>query len=70
MTTPTTPVLLDIGDGDLLDIGNNDLLLIFQAVLGKMIYNVPAEDRIYAVPSDRERIYSVPAEDRIYEVPL
>lgn len=70
MATPTPPVFLDIGDGDLLDIGDGDLLLIFQAVLGEMIYNVPAEDRVYVVPSDRERIYNVPAEDRVYEVLL
>jgi hypothetical protein len=61
---------LDIGDGDLLDIGDGDLLLIFLDVSGVMIYNVPAEDRVYVVPGDKERIYNVPAEDRIYEVPL
>lgn len=61
---------LDIGNGDLLDIGNGDLLLIFLIVPGKIIYNVPAEDRVYVVPSDKERIYNVPTEDRVYEVPL
>lgn len=61
---------LDIGDGDLLDIGNSDLLLLFLDVPGAMIYNVPAEDRVYEVPSDGERIYNVPAEERVYEVPL
>jgi hypothetical protein len=59
---------LDIGDGDLLDIGNSDLLFLFLDVPGAMIYNVPAEDRIYVVPDDEEYIFNILAEDRIHEV--
>jgi hypothetical protein len=47
-------------------------ILVIQ-LLGEVqsrLYNVPAEDRIYEVPSEGERIYNVPSEDRIYEVLL
>jgi len=32
------------------------------------LYNVPAEDRIYVVPDEKEHIFNILAEDRIHEV--
>jgi len=69
--------ILPIPDSDINQADRQQVTWIYSGILviqllGEVqarIYNVPAEDRVYVVPSDEKRIYNVPAEDRVYVVP-